>query len=160
VIPAPLRDAPAGSVLEISPAQVGTMRDLAARLAAQGGALVAIDYGHEGPLPGETLQAVRAHGFANPFENPGEHDLTAHVDFTTLAAAAQGAGATVWGPIEQAEWLVKLGIDARAAALARAAPDRAEAIVADRQRLVTGMGALFKVLAVTAPGWPQPAGFA
>ncbi len=160
VIPAPLRDAAPGSVLEVSPAQVAVMRSLAARIAAQGGALVAIDYGHEGPACGDTLQAVRAHGAANPFEAPGEHDLTAHVDFTTLAAAAQSAGATAWGPIEQAEWLVKLGIDARAAALARAAPDRAEAIVADRQRLVQGMGALFKVLAVTAPGWPQPAAFA
>ncbi|GGB38967.1 ATP synthase subunit beta [Sphingomonas metalli] len=160
VIPPGLREAEPGAVLEISPAQVAVMRDLAARIARQGGGLVAIDYGHEGPLTGETLQAVRAHGHANPFESPGEHDLTAHVDFTTLAAAAQAGGATVWGPVEQGEWLVKLGIDARAAALARHAPERAEAIVADRQRLVTGMGTLFKALAVTAPGWPQPAGFA
>ena len=159
VLPPSLRDAPAGSVLEVSPAQVAAMRNLALQIARSGGALVAIDYGHEGPLLGETLQAVRAHGYANPFEAPGEHDLTAHVDFTTLAAAAQGCGASVWGPVEQAEWLTRLGIDARAAALARAAPERAEAIVADRQRLVQGMGSLFKVLAATAPGWPRPAGF-
>ena len=160
VIPAPLRAAAPGSVLEVSPACVAITRALAARLAGQGGALVAIDYGHEGPLLGETLQAVRGHGFANPYDTPGEVDLSAHVDFTTLAAAAQSAGAVAWGPVEQAEWLVKLGIDARAAALARSAPDRAEAIVADRARLVQGMGALFKALAVTAPGWPAPAGFA
>ncbi len=160
VIPAPLRDAPAGAILEISPASVTVMRTLAARLAAQGGALLAIDYGHEGPVLGETLQAVRAHGFANPFEAPGEHDLTAHVDFTTLAAAAQSAGSTVWGPVDQAEWLVKLGIDARAAALARAAPDRAAQITADRQRLVGGMGSLFNVMAITGSNWPEPAGFA
>ena len=160
VIPAPLRAAAPGSVLEVSPACVAITRTLAARLAGQGGALVAIDYGHEGPLLGETLQAVRGHGFANPYDTPGEVDLSAHVDFTTLAAAAQSAGAVAWGPVEQAEWLVKLGIDARAAVLARSAPDRAEAIVADRTRLVQGMGALFKALAVTAPGWPAPAGFA
>ncbi|MDP1027964.1 SAM-dependent methyltransferase [Sphingomonas sp. KR1UV-12] len=159
VIPEPLREAPAGAILEISPAAVGIMRELAARIARQGGALLVVDYGHEGPLLGETLQAVRAHGFANPFEAPGEHDLTAHVDFTILSAAAQDAGATVWGPVEQAEWLVKLGIDARAAALARTAPGRAEQISADRQRLVGSMGSLFKALAVTAPGWPTPAGF-
>ena len=160
VVPEPLRDASPGSVLEVSPASVAIVRALTVRLMRQGGAMLVVDYGHEGPLLGETLQAVRGHGFANPYETPGEVDLSAHVDFTTLAAAAQVAGAVAWGPVEQGEWLVKLGIDARAAALARSSPDRAEAIVADRARLVQGMGSLFKAMAVTAPAWPQPAGFA
>ena len=160
VLPESLRDAEPGAVLETSPAAVALMRDLAGRIAAQGGALLAIDYGYEGPALGDTLQAVRGHAYANPYEAPGEQDLTAHVDFTTLAAAAQAAGAVVWGPVEQGEWLVKLGIDSRAAALARATPDRAEAIAADRVRLVVEMGQLFKALAVTAQGWPEPAGFA
>ena len=161
VIPASLRDAPPGAVLEVSPAAVAIVRALARRLVAQGGAMLVIDYGHEGPALGDTLQAVRAHAHANPYDAPGEQDLSAHVDFTTLAAAAQAEDATVWGPVEQGEWLVRLGIDARAAALARAAPDRADAIAADRMRLVNAdaMGRLFKVMAVTAPGWPEPAGF-
>ena len=159
VIPAPLREAPPGALLEVSPAAVVTMHSLAARIARQGGAMLVVDYGHEGPLLGETLQAVRGHAFANVFAAPGEVDLSAHVDFTTLAAAAQTARATVWGPVEQGEWLVRMGIDTRAAALARAAPQRMTALAADRERLVRGMGALFKVLAVTAPGWPAPAGF-
>ncbi|RDE04791.1 class I SAM-dependent methyltransferase [Sphingomonas aracearum] len=160
VIPVPLRDAAPGSVLEVSPAGITLMRYLSARLAAQGGAALVIDYGHQGPALGETLQAVRGHAFANPFEAPGEQDLTAHVDFTSLAAAAETQGSTALGPIDQGELLVKLGVDARAAALARATPERAEAIVADRTRLVRDMGALFKALAVTASGWPTPAGFA
>ncbi|KQU47518.1 ATP synthase subunit beta [Sphingomonas sp. Leaf339] len=160
IIPDPLRDAPAGSILEVAPAAVGVIRALAARIARQGGAMLAIDYGYEGPALGDTLQAVKSHAYANPFEAPGEQDLTAHVDFTTLAAAAQSAGAVAWGPIEQGEWLVKLGIDHRAAALARATPDRGEAIAAERVRLVGDMGALFKALAITAPGWPTPAAFA
>ncbi len=159
VIPEPLRGSPTGSVLEVSPAGVAIIRTLAARIAKQGGALLIVDYGHEGPVLGETLQAVKRHGFANPYENPGEHDLTAHVDFTTLAAAAQASGAVAWGPVEQAEWLVTLGIDSRAAALARATPDQAERIAADRMRLVGEMGRLFKVLAVTAPTWPVAAAF-
>ncbi|MDB5696827.1 MAG: SAM-dependent methyltransferase [Sphingomonas bacterium] len=159
VIPAPLRDAPPGSVLEISPASVAVIRQLARRLAAQGGALLVIDYGHEGPALGDTFQAVRGHAPANPYDAPGEQDLTAHVDFTTLAAAAQTEGAVAWGPVEQGEWLIRLGIDARAAALARTTPERGDAIAADRVRLVNDMGALFKVLGVTAPGWPRPAGF-
>ena len=160
VIPTSLRDSPAGAILETSPVSVAIIRSLADRLTRRGGALLVIDYGHEGPATGDTLQAVRGHGFANPFEMPGEHDLSAHVDFTTLTAAAQASGAVAWGPVEQGEWLVKLGIDTRAAALARAAPERSDAIVADRQRLVRDMGALFKALAITAPAWPTPAGFA
>jgi SAM-dependent MidA family methyltransferase len=159
VIPAPLRDAPIGSVLEVSPATVAVVRHLSRRIAQRGGALLAIDYGHEGPVTGETLQAVRGHAFANPYDAPGEHDLTAHVDFTTLAAAGQAEGAVAWGPIEQAELLVKLGIDQRAAALARASPDRADAVAADRVRLVGDMGAMFRALALTSPGWPTPAAF-
>ena len=160
MIPDALRDAPAGAVIETSPASVGVMRALAGRVAQQGGALLAIDYGYEGPALGETLQAVRGHAFANPFETPGEIDLTAHVDFATLLAAAQGEGALAWGPVDQGLLLARLGIDARAAALARTAPDRAAALLTDRDRLVEGMGILFKALAVTAPGWPAPAGFA
>jgi NADH dehydrogenase [ubiquinone] 1 alpha subcomplex assembly factor 7 len=161
-IPEPLRAAPPGAVLEVSPAQVAIIRDLARRLTAQGGALLVADYGHEGPALGETLQAVRGHAYANPFADPGEQDLTAHVDFTTLAAAAQAEGAAVWGPVEQGEWLVALGVDHRAAALARAQPDRADDIAAARMRLVNAdaMGRLFKLLAVTGGGWTEPAGFA
>ena len=159
IIPQSLRDAPPGAVLEVSPASVAVTRALAQRIVAQGGAMLAVDYGHEGPALGETLQAVRGHAYANPYEAPGEIDLSAHVDFTTLIAAAQSMGAAAWGPVEQAEWLVRLGIDARAAALARAAPDRAESIAADRVRLVVEMGALFKAVAFTAPSWPEPAGF-
>ena len=160
VIPPTLRDAPAGAVLEVAPAAATLMRGLAGRLVAQGGAMLALDYGHEGPALGDTLQAVRGHAYANPFERPGEQDLTAHVDFTTLAAAAPAAGGGAGGPVELGEGLVKLGIDARAAARARGTPDRADAIAADRVRLVVEMGRLFKAFAVTAPGWPAPAAFA
>jgi len=121
--------------------------------------MLAIDYGYEGPAIGDTLQAVRGHRFANPFDQPGEQDLTAHVDFATLAAAAQAEGAHAFGPMGQGALLSALGIDARAAALAKAAPERADSIAADRERLTVAMGVLFKALAVTAPGWPAPAGF-
>ncbi len=163
VVPPHLRDAPPGSIVETSPDSVTIMRTLAARLARQGGALIVIDYGHgNGPSIGDTLQAVRAHDYANPFDTPGEQDLTAHVDFATLAAAAQAEGSVTHGPIGQGRWLEALGIAARAAALARSAPERTEEIGAAHQRLTAGdqMGKLFKVLGVTAPGWPAPAGFA
>ncbi len=162
IIPPPLRDAPFGSVLETSPASVAILRNLAARLLAQGGAALVIDYGYQGPAFGDTLQAVRGHAYANPFEEPGEADLTAHVDFATLAEAAQAEGLVVHGPVTQGTFLRAMGIDARTQALAAAAPDRAEDLAGDRDRLTgdEAMGDLFKVIAFTAPGWPVPAGFA
>ncbi len=160
ILPPALRDAPDGSVIETSPAGVGIARALAQRIAAQGGAALIVDYGYAGPAIGDTLQAVRAHAPANPFEEPGERDLTAHVDFATLAQAARAEGVAVAGPVGQGALLQALGIDARAAALAAASPARAEAIRADRERLVEAMGTLFRAMAFTAPGWPTPAGFA
>lgn len=160
IIPEQLRDAAPGSILETSPASVAIFRAVARRVAQQGGAILAIDYGYEGPAIGDTLQAVRGHAYANPFEQPGENDLTAHVDFATLAAAAVKEGASPSPIVGQGAFLRALGIDARAAALAGAAPDRADGIAVDRDRLVEDMGTLFKVLAVTAPNWPRPAGFA
>ncbi|WP_374295499.1 class I SAM-dependent methyltransferase [Sphingomonas sp.] len=159
VIPETLRDSPPGSIIEVSPHSVAIMRSLAARIAAQGGAMLAIDYGYEGPALADTLQAVRGHAFANPYEAPGEHDLSAHVDFTTLAAAAQSAGATAFGPVTQRDLLGQLGIDQRTAALARSTPDKAEALMADRARLMDAMGTLFRALAITRPDWPVPAGY-
>ncbi len=153
VIPEHLRDAAPGSIIETSPASVGICRVLAARIEAQGGVMLAIDYGYEGPAIGDTLQAVRGHAFANPFEEPGERDLTAHVDFATLGAVGTASGTIVSGPIGQGPFLTQLGIEARAQALGpRVAPDR--------DRLVDAMGTLFKVLAIRHRDWPEPAGFA
>jgi SAM-dependent MidA family methyltransferase len=162
VVPEKLRDAPAGSLIESSPSSVAVVRDLAARLVKQGGTSLIVDYGYDGPALGETLQAVRGHGYANPFDAPGEVDLSAHVDFAVLGAAGAVAGATVHGPVSQRDFLGKLGIATRAAALARAAPDRAAEIGAAYARLTgeDAMGTLFRVMALTGGGWPVPAGFA
>jgi len=96
---------------------------------------------------------VSRHGYANPYEAPGERDLTAHVAFATLAAAAVRAGGRVHGPVTQGAFLSAIGIDARTAALG-------PRVAADRDRLVApeAMGTLFKALAVTAPAWPTPEG--
>jgi SAM-dependent MidA family methyltransferase len=161
IVPAHLRDAPVGSLIESSPASVEVVRQLAARLAVQGGAALIVDYGYDGPALGETLQAVRGHRFANPFDTPGSVDLSAHVDFAVLGAAATVARATVHGPAPQRDFLGQLGIAARAAALARATPHRTDEISADHARLTApdAMGTLFRAMALTGGGWPVPAGF-
>lgn len=161
VVPEHLRDAAPGSIIESSPAAVQAARMLAVKLATQGGTALIVDYGYDGPAVGDTLQAVRSHDFANPFERPGEVDLSAHVDFAVLGAAAQSAGASVHGPVPQRDFLGQLGIATRAAALAHGAPHRAEDITLAHQRLTApdAMGTLFRAMALTGGGWPQPAGF-
>ncbi|RYY44078.1 MAG: class I SAM-dependent methyltransferase [Sphingomonadales bacterium] len=162
IIPKPLLHSEPGSILETSPASVAILRNLAARLLEQGGAALIIDYGYEGPAIGDTLQAVKGHAYANPFDTPGEADLTAHVDFATLREAAEVEGLVVHGPVTQGAFLDAMGIGARTEALAKAWPERAEQLAIDRARLTEPeqMGELFKVIALTAPGWPVPAGFA
>lgn len=162
VVPEHLRDAAPGSIIESSPAGVAAVRTIAGHLATQGGAALIVDYGYDGPAVGDTLQAVRSHGFANPFDRPGEVDLSAHVDFGVLGAAAMTAGATVHGPTPQRDFLGQLGIAARAATLARGAPHRAEDIADAHQRLTSPdeMGTLFRAMALTGGGWPEPGGFA
>ena len=61
-----------GQVFEAGVAAARLMTQLAARIAAQGGALLVIDYGYDTPGRGETLQAVKRHRFADPLRDPGE----------------------------------------------------------------------------------------
>jgi NADH dehydrogenase [ubiquinone] 1 alpha subcomplex assembly factor 7 len=161
LIPKALRDAPVGSIIESAPASVAIITALAKRLKAQGGAALIIDYGYDGPALGETLQAVKGHRYANPFDAPGTQDLSAHVDFATLGAAAALAGAKVSGAIGQGAWLTAMEIGARAASLAKAAPEQNEEITTAYRRLTApeAMGTLFRVMALCAPHWPEPAGF-
>jgi SAM-dependent MidA family methyltransferase len=161
-IPGSIRSAPPGSVLETSPASVAIVRHLARLIAQAGGAALIVDYGHVRTAPGDTLQAVAKHGYADPWVAPGEQDLTAHVDFGALAEAARAEGARVSGPVMQGQWLAALGIHQRASALANGAPQRVQEIEGAVKRLVDPdqMGTLFKILALVAPDWPPPAGFA
>jgi len=145
---------------EDCPAGRAIVAALAARLARQGGALLIIDYGYDRPGRADTLQAMSRHAFTSAWTAPGEADLTAHVDFAALAGAA--GEARISGPLGQGAWLQALGIEQRAAALIRAQPARAAEIEAARSRLVSPdrMGELFKAMAISATGWPEPAGFA
>ncbi len=148
-------------MVEDSPASVEAVREIARRLAAQGGAALIVDYGHGRRGTGDTLQAVSRHRYADPWAEPGSRDLTAHVDFEALEAAAQAEGARAFGPVSQGEWLQAMGIQVRAASLAKAAPEQAGEIAAARDRLIAPeqMGRLFKVLALVGRDWPVPEGF-
>jgi len=150
-----------GEIIETSPAREQAVSAIATCIAAKGGLALIIDYGHARSAAGDTLQAVRGHGFAPLLASPGEQDLTSHVDFQSVAEAASAAGASVTPLVPQGEWLIRLGIEARAQALSSAHPEWAEETQRALDRL-TGreqMGELFKVIAIHSPEWPIPTGF-
>ncbi len=149
-----------GDWREESPAMEAVAREIARRIAAHGGAALIVDYGYRAAdrPPGFTLQAVRGHARADPLEAPGEADLTWLIDFDRLGGAL--------APLEtactrQGAFLTRLGIGARAAALARARPGAADGIAEALERLTAAdeMGTLFNVLAAWPSGQPTPQGF-
>ena len=161
-LPPRLRKAFVDSVLERR--ELEPMRTIATRIAKSGGAALIVDYGHRRTTLAHTLQAVRAHEFADPLELPGEADLTSLVDFEALADAVKKPGTRVWGPIAQGVFLRRLGIEPRAERLKRDAGVKARVdIDAALHRLVgeapRQMGELFKAFAFTHPELPAPPGF-
>ncbi|MFT5540639.1 MAG: NADH dehydrogenase [ubiquinone] 1 alpha subcomplex assembly factor 7, partial [Alphaproteobacteria bacterium] len=77
-----------GTVAETCGAGEALAAKLGTRFSAAGGAALIIDYGYGHPASGDSLQAVKGHAYADPLANPGNADITAHVDFTALAKAA------------------------------------------------------------------------
>ena len=157
-------DAAYGAILEIGSAAQRAMAALTGRIARDGGALLAFDYGHTQTALGETLQALKGHEFADPLVTPGEADLTAHVDFAALARAARASGTQVFGPMPQGVFLQALGITQRATALKRrASSNEVTSIDAGLRRLIgagdNDMGALFKVIGAAHGGLASLPGF-
>ncbi|WP_243371200.1 class I SAM-dependent methyltransferase [Microvirga solisilvae] len=154
-----------GDTLEWPSVSIDIMQDASRRIARDGGAALIVDYGYWGPAFGDTLQALKAHAYVDPLAEPGEADLTTHVDFHRLAQTALANELRVHGIATQGDFLAALGIEARATSLKkRATPSQAADIDAALARLTErdekGMGELFKVLAVThhsleaVPGLP------
>jgi len=139
---------------EIGLAGRAWMRSVGERL--EQGVLFVIDYGfprHEYYHPQRAMGTLMSHSRhrtrADPFERPGEQDLTAHVDFSALADAARESGIEVLGYANQAQFLVNCGITE---VLAEANADNAlhyAPIAAEAHLLLSPaeMGELVKVLA-------------
>ncbi|MBT0667859.1 SAM-dependent methyltransferase [Novosphingobium profundi] len=160
-IPPALKDSPEGTLIETCPGAAAVVYELAGRLVHQGGAALLIDYGHDAPRTGSTLQALKAHQRVDPFTMPGEADLTCHVDFAALANVALSHDCRHLGTVTQGRFLRDLGIEARAQALAKVAPQHEAALHLAKDRLIEEgqMGALFKVMGLASPDWPDGASF-
>lgn len=162
LLPAVMGTQPDGAIAEIRPAGQGIAAGLAAHLSGHGGAAIIIDYGPAKSAPGDSFQAVRGHGYCDPLQNPGQADLTAHVDFQALAQAARAEGCHVDGPIPQGRFLLALGLEARAARLAQNATADEQAQIKSAIHRLTApdqMGSLFKAMALRHPAIPVSAGF-
>ena len=162
LVPAAVRDAPVGAIYEWRTDNLAL--GIGQRVTRERGAALIIDYGHTKSSTGETLQAVGGHAFVDPLTSPGEVDLTAHVDFEAISLAAESMGARIHGPVDQVRLLRNLGIDKRAAALkAYASPEKASEIDEACKRLLgetrTGMGKLFKAIAISHPDLNSMPGF-
>jgi len=147
-----------GAIAEIGAAGLALAEWLGRRISAETGAALIIDYGHQSGGIGDTFQAVRRHRYHPVLSDPGQVDLTAHVDFARLAAAAERGGARVDGPVSQGLFLSRMGIEERARMLMQSAtPEQAAALAAGARRLIASgeMGTLFRVLALASPTLPK-----
>jgi len=141
---------------EINLAATAWIHSIAAMLEA--GLLLIVDYGyprheyyHAQRSNGTLMCHYRHRAHADPLILPGLQDITAHIDFTALADAADAAGLTVAGYTTQAAFLLACGIAELAVDLeledARERVTRAQQI--KKLTLPSEMGELFKVIALT-----------
>jgi SAM-dependent MidA family methyltransferase len=136
-----------------------------------------IDYGPDSTIPTNSLRGIRSHTRVSPFEAPGAVDLSADVDFLALAESAINAspGVEVHGPVDQARFLMAMGIEARAAQLMKTAVDKeragaggqekeelsemAKRVESGWKRLIDrgpqGMGRLYKAMAIVPYNPPR-----
>ena len=142
-----------GERVEVALQSLGHM-SAAARLEA--GFVIVIDYGYtrDEQLAGRhrgTLKAIRQHSVsANPYEAPGEQDITADVNFTALAETAEKQGMRAQKLITQSQFLLGIGETnefADAFEECRLPQERAK-VALQLKHLVTpaGMGESFHVL--------------
>lgn len=150
LIPATLRGAAKkGDIFESCAPAIAIADQIARRLNETGGAALFIDYGHPHSAYGDTLQALKGHEYHPVLADPGDADLTAHVDFAAISRAMTEAGARAGAVLTQGTFLRMLGIEQRAESL-KSSADAAQSVAIDQAlaRLINPdqMGTLFKVL--------------
>jgi len=142
---------------EIHPQSEAFIASLAERLqAGKGGAAFFLDYGFpEGEYfhPQRHMGTVMCHQLHQADDNPlvavGQKDITAHVNFTGVALAAQNAGLQVLGYASQAWFLLNLGLAERMAEASLAERSQAQRLINEHE-----MGELFKVVGfATSSDW-------
>ena len=133
------------------------------------GAALIMDYGTISTIPINSLRGIQKHQNVPPLSSPGQVDVSADVDFTSLAEAAIEAseGVEVHGPMEQGDFLQSMGIAERMQQLLKGIQDeeKRKTLESSWKRLVEknegGMGKIYKVMAIIPEnsGKRRPVGF-
>ena len=158
---APSYEMDEGVIVETSPIATEYAAQLARPIVKNRGAALLIDYGDD-EVFGETLQAVSNHRAAHLLSMPGMVDITAHVSFLPLATSVRKIGCRVYGPAEQGEFLLALGLGERTAQLCLKGNEQQQrSLNAALHRLTApeAMGKLFKAFAFTDKATTAPPGF-
>lgn len=162
LIPTALHRADEGSIAEICSVGENILAEIAEHIQQYCGAALIIDYGHDAHGTGDTLQAVKNHKYVDILSNPGDVDLTCHVNFQKLQEIAVKCETRVYGPTGQGKFLKSLGLEARSQTLlANASEEQRQEILSALHRLTDDkeMGLLFKVMAVTDRSLANVIGF-
>lgn len=121
----------------------------------RGGMALLVDYGAD-HFFSSSLRGIRNHQIVDPFEEPGNSDLTSNVDFASLRdALVEFPKVFAHGPISQSDFLTRMGLEPRLAALLRAAKEekRRKDMKEAGMKLVDmgpqGMGRKFAFMALT-----------
>ncbi|KAI0649421.1 DUF185-domain-containing protein [Trametes meyenii] len=149
---------PVGSRIEVSPASFKIARRIAELLydaetggtQSAGNALI-IDYGGE-KVYGNSFRAFKNHKIVDPFQLPGQCDLTVNVDFAYLKEATADLVMN-HGPLSQQAFLIRMALQSRVDALKAAAKDEEHRKHIDQAalRLVdpSGMGSQYQIMGMS-----------
>lgn len=140
-----------GDVLEISPQRQAIAAEIGVRISAYGGAGLFIDYGHASSGYGDTFQALKRHEKVSVLSQPGQADLTSHVDFAALREAFSRKDLFCPALKSQSEFLLEMGLLQRAGLLGQNADEATRETIRDAVERLAGpdqMGHLFKTLCV------------
>ena len=125
------------------------------------GGAIFFDYGYTAGH-GDTLQAIKDNKFVNPLSDPGNADITSHIDFNDITIQAKNEMVDVWGPDAQGTFLKKMGAVERLRSLEELSDSKTKKeLRLGLNRLINNkeMGELFKVFAITPNKYPSPEGF-
>ena len=150
------------SIIEVSPVSDFVIYEICKHFKTNKGAALFIDYGYDKHSTGETLQAVKKHEYQGIFENPGQADLSTHVNFKRMHDIISECGLTPFGPTYQRKFLSAMGIEERAKSLLKdASPEQTQDIISALKRLISPdeMGTLFKACAILSTDQIEIAGF-
>ncbi|PVH13535.1 uncharacterized protein CXQ87_001641 [Candidozyma duobushaemuli] len=162
------RDLPEGSRVEICPDAELYLSHICNLVNGysdgSAGAALIIDYGPADEVPSNSLRGIYQHKFVSPFYKPGDVDLSIDVDFANLKDLAE-PHLSVYGPVEQGDWLHEIGVGYRFDQLIKAANSMAnkESIYDSYIRLTSkdekGMGKIYKFLGLLPHKSTKPIGF-